>query len=350
MSKQKPILGIIGGGQLGSMLSQAAKKIGIQTVILSDDKFAPAANYTDHFIYTKYDNEENIKAFINKVDIVTFEFENIPYSILSTINKNKPVLPLPEINQVVQDRQKEKSFVNSLGIKTTDWCLVRSKQDIINNTNLLPGILKTCTLGYDGKGQYVINTIGDIQDHLFTSNNYILEKLAPLKKEISVVITRYLNGECSIYEPIENKHENQILKHSKIPADIDSNIFMQAQENAKLLSEKLNYIGTMCVEYFITNKNELLVNEIAPRVHNSGHLTIDAFNVSQFENHIRAVCNLERINLRKMYNAEMINIIGKEINDYRGKTFKSDEFFYDYLKKDIKEKRKMGHFTRLLKV
>ena len=208
MNKQKPILGIIGGGQLGSMLSQAAKKIGIQTVILSDDKFAPAANYTDHFIYTKYDNEENIKAFINKVDIVTFEFENIPYSILSTINKNKPVLPLPEINQVVQDRKKEKSFVNSLGIKTTDWCLVKSKQDIINNTNLLPGILKTCTLGYDGKGQYVINTIDDIQDHLFTSNNYILEKLVPLKKEISVIITRYLNGECSIYEPIENKHEN----------------------------------------------------------------------------------------------------------------------------------------------
>ena len=349
MSKQKPILGIIGGGQLGSMLSQAAKKIGIKTVILSDDNFAPAANYTDHFIYTKYDNEENIKAFINKVDIVTFEFENIPYSILSTINKSKPVLPLPEINQVVQDRQKEKSFVNSLGIKTTDWCLVRSKQDIINNTNLLPGILKTCTLGYDGKGQYVINTIDDIQDHLFTSNNYILEKLVPLKKEISVIITRYLNGECSIYEPIENKHENQILKHSKIPADIDTNIFMQAQENAKLLSEKLNYIGTMCVEYFITNKNELLVNEIAPRVHNSGHLTIDAFNVSQFENHIRAVCNLERINLSKSSNAEMINIIGNEINDYRGKTFQSDEFFYDYLKKDIKEKRKMGHFTRLLK-
>jgi len=349
MNKQKPILGIIGGGQLGSMLAQAAKKIEIQTIILSDDEFAPAANYADHFIYTKYENEENIKAFINKVDVVTFEFENIPYSILSTINKSKPVLPLPEINQVVQDRQKEKSFVNGLGIKTTEWSMVKSKEDIINNANLLPGILKTCTLGYDGKGQYVINSIDDIPNNLFTTNNFILEKLVSLKKEISVVITRYHNGECSIYEPIENKHENQILKYSKIPADINSDIFNQAQDKAKLLSEKLNYVGTMCVEYFITNDNELLVNEIAPRVHNSGHLTIDAFNVSQFENHVRAVCDLEKITLSKKSNAEMINIIGKEINNYRGKTFEPNEFFYDYLKKDIKEKRKMGHFTRLLK-
>ena len=347
MSKKLPVLGIIGGGQLGSMLCEAAGKINVKTVVFSDDKESPAKNFCNRFIYSKYDDLNIIKKFSNLVDLVTFEFENIPYEILNLISKDKNVIPDPKINQILQNRKKEKSFLNKIGIKTTNWALIESKEDILKNVNLLPGILKTCTLGYDGKGQRVINNISDIKSDWCFSEEYILEKKVDLKKEISVIITRYANGNSSIYEPIENVHKEQILQNSKIPAIISKEILEQSQTNAKTIVEKLNYIGTMCIEYFINEKNELLLNEVAPRVHNSGHLTINAFNISQFENHIRAVCNLKKIDLNKKSNAEMINILGQDIENYRNKSFKSNEFFYDYLKKEIKNKRKMGHLTIL---
>ena len=294
-------LGIIGSGQLGSLLCQAAKKLNIKTVVISDDEKGPAQNYTDQFIFAKYEDKEKVKEFINKADIITYEFENIPIEILKSINKER---------------------------------------------KLLPGILKTNTLGYDGHGQFVLKSLDDVKkDWCFTAD-YILEKKVNLSREISVVITRFGNGEIYTYEPIENIHKDQILKYSKIPADITDEIFKQAQSNAKLIAEKLDYIGTMCVEYFIDQNNTLLVNEIAPRVHNSGHLTINAFNISQFENHVRAVCGLNNEKVQKISNAEMINILGKEIEEYRSKSFSDLEFFFDY---GIKDKRKMGHLTILKK-
>ncbi len=340
-------LGIIGSGQLGSLLCQAAKKLNVKTVVISDDEQGPAQNYSNDFIYSKYDDENKIKEFIDKVDIVTFEFENIPVDILKKIELKKKVLPKPEINEIIQNRKLEKTFIKDLGIKTTDWAFIKQAGDVEKNKNLLPGILKSNTLGYDGHGQFVLNSIDDVKkDWCFTAD-YILEKKVNLKKEISVVITRYANGETYIYEPIENIHKNQILNHSKIPADINKKIFTEAQSNAKLISEKLNYVGTMCVEFFIDQDENLLVNEIAPRVHNSGHLTINAFNISQFENHVRAVCDLGREKVEKISNAEMFNILGKDIETYRSKKFNNDEFFYDYEKKSIKDKRKMGHLTVL---
>ena len=342
-------LGIIGSGQLGSLLCQAAKKLNIKTVVVSDDKDGPAQKYADDFIYSKYDNKEKIKKFIDLVDLVTFEFENIPVDILIMINKEKKVLPKPEINKIIQNRKLEKEFVNNLGIKTTEWAFIKSADDIEKNTNLLPGILKTNTLGYDGRGQFVLNSLSDVKkDWCFTAD-YILEKRVNLKKEISVVITRYKKGENYIYEPIENIHKDQILKFSKIPADISQNTFKKAQDFAKLIADKLDYVGTMCVEYFLDQNENLLVNEIAPRVHNSGHLTINAFNVSQFENHIRAVIGLKKKDVKKISNAEMNNILGFEIEEYKNKSFKDEEFFFDYGKKEIKDKRKMGHLTILKK-
>ena len=342
-------LGIIGSGQLGSLLCQAAKKLNIKTVIISDDEQGPAQNYSDEFIFAKYEDKNKIKEFITKVDIVTYEFENIPFDILERINKEKKVLPNPNINKIVQNRKLEKNFVNDLGIKTTEWAFIKSAEDVKKNENLLPGILKTNTLGYDGHGQFVLNSLEDIKkDWCFTAE-YILEKKVNLSKEISVVISRFGKNKIYIYEPIENTHKDQILKYSKIPADITGEMFNQAQANAKIIAEKLNYIGTMCVEYFIDQNNTLLVNEIAPRVHNSGHLTINAFNISQFENHVRAVCGLNNDKVQKISNAEMINILGKEIEEFRSKSFSSVEFFFDYRKKVIKDKRKMGHLTILKK-
>ncbi len=342
-------LGIIGSGQLGSLLCEAAKKLNIKTVIISDDKEGPAQNYSDLFIFARYDDKAKVQEFIKQVDVVTYEFENIPIDILKSIDKEKKVLPKPGINQIIQNRKLEKTFVNNLGIKTTEWAFIKSAEDIKNNFKLLPGILKTNTLGYDGHGQFVLNSLSDVKkDWCFTAD-YILEKKVILKKEISVVITRYENGENYIYEPIENIHEDQILKFSKIPADINLNTFSEAQDTAKLIADKLDYVGTMCVEYFIDESENLLVNEIAPRVHNSGHLTINAFNVSQFENHVRAVTSLKKEKVKKICNAQMYNILGEDIQKYRNRSFKTEELFFDYGKKAIKEKRKMGHLTILKK-
>ena len=343
-------LGIIGGGQLGSMLAIAAKKLNIKTVIYCDDLDAPAQNFCDKFISGEYGDKEKIIEFVNLVNFVTFEFENIPFETLNEINKLKPVLPKPSINRIIQHRLAEKDFVNNLNIRTTRYASVESESEIDSLEDLLPGILKTTTLGYDGKGQYPINSIEELSSlNIDFSKGYILEKLVKLKKEISIIITRFNNHKYEIYEPIENKHENQILKFSKIPADIDKKIYDQSKDWAMSIAEELKYVGTLCVEFFIDRNDNLYVNEIAPRVHNSGHLTINAFNVSQFENHIRAVCGLEQIPLKKISNATMVNLIGDQISEYRKVSkFKDNEFFFDYLKKEIKEKRKMGHITTLI--
>ena len=346
----KTVLGIIGGGQLGSMLASTAKKLNIKTIIFCDDKDAPAQKFCDQFIYANYEDEKAINKFAELTNIVTFEFENIPFESLDKINKIKPVLPNPSIIKIIQNRLLEKDFINKLNIKTTQYASVKNENNILKNQNFLPGILKTCTLGYDGKGQYKIDSIEDLKSlKIDFSKDYILEKLINLKKEISVIITRFKQKQYEIYEPFENIHEDQILKSSKIPAKISDEIVNKSKLWTKQIAEELNYIGTLCVEFFIDANDNLYVNEIAPRVHNSGHLTINAYNVSQFENHIRAICNFEKIKLKKLSNAEMINLLGDQILIQRKRKLQSNEFFYDYLKKEIKPKRKMGHLTILKK-
>ena len=346
----KPTLGIIGGGQLGSMLAIAANKLEIKTIIFCDDINAPAQNFSNEFIHGDYNNQNKINEFVNKVDVITFEFENIPFETLNEINKSKPVLPRPSVNRIIQHRLAEKDFINKLNIRTTRYVSIEKKSEIESVQDMLPGLLKTTTLGYDGKGQYLIQKIEDLETlNIDFSKGYILEKLVKLKKEISIIITRFDNKKYEIYEPVENLHEEQILKYSKIPAEIENKVLEQSKLWAMQIAEELKYVGTLCVEFFIDRNDNLYVNEIAPRVHNSGHLTINAYNVSQFENHIRAVCKLEQIALKKISNAKMKNIIGNEISFYRNKKYEQNEFFFDYLKKEIKSKRKMGHLTTLIK-
>ena len=346
----KTVLGIIGGGQLGSMMASTAKKLNIKTIIFCDDKDAPAQKFCDQFIYANYEDEKAINKFAELTNIVTFEFENIPFESLDKINKIKPVLPNPSIIKIIQNRLLEKDFINKLNIKTTQYASVKNENNILKNQNFLPAILKTCTLGYDGKGQYKISSIEDLKSlKIDFSKDYILEKLINLKKEISVIITRFKQKQYEIYEPFENIHEDQILKSSKIPAKISDEIVNKSKLWTKQIAEELDYIGTLCVEFFIDANDNLYVNEIAPRVHNSGHLTINAYNVSQFENHIRAICNFEKIKLKKLSNAKMINLLGDQILIQRKRKLQSNEFFYDYLKKEIKPKRKMGHLTILKK-
>ena len=342
-------LGIIGGGQLGSLLSVAAKKLNIKTTIYCNDIEAPAQNFCDDFIFGEYDNKEKIIEFAKKVDVITYEFENIPYEALNEMNKLKSVLPKPSVNRLIQHRLAEKDFINKLNIRTTRYTSIEKKSDLETLEDFLPGILKTTTMGYDGKGQFPIKRIEELEAlKIDFSKGYMLEKLVKLKKEISVIITRFGNNDYQIYDPIENIHQDQILKHSKIPAEISKIILSQSKDWATQIAEELKYIGTLCVEFFIDRNENLYVNEVAPRVHNSGHLTINAYNISQFENHIRAVCSLEKIPLKKLSNATMINLIGNQIEPYRQNLKLNDnEFFFDYLKKEIKEKRKMGHITTL---
>jgi len=345
----KPILGIIGGGQLGSMLAIAASKLEIKTVIFCDDIDAPAQNFSNEFIYGQYNDQNKIKEFVDKVDVITYEFENIPYETLHKLNKIKPVLPKPSVIRIIQHRLAEKDFINNLNIRTTRYVSIGKRSEMDSVEDLLPGLLKTVTLGYDGKGQHPIKSLENLDSiNIDYSQGYILEKLVKLKKEISIIITRFSDQKYEIYEPIENIHEDQILKNSKIPAEINDKILKKSKLWATQISEELKYIGTLCIEFFIDRNDNLYVNEIAPRVHNSGHLTINAYNVSQFENHVRAVCKLEQIPLKKISNAKMTNIIGDQITNYRNKEYGENEFFFDYLKKEIKQKRKMGHLTTLL--
>ena len=345
----KPTLGIIGGGQLGSMLAVSANKLNIKTVIFCDDIDAPAQNFSNEFIYGQYNDQKKINEFLSKVDVITYEFENIPYETLNEINKVKPVLPKPSVNRIIQHRLAEKDFINRLNIRTTRYASIEKKSEIDSLQDLLPGLLKTTTLGYDGKGQHLIHNIEDLDSiNVDFSKGYILEKLVKLKKEISIIVTRFSDKKYEIYEPIENLHEDQILKYSSIPANISDKILNQSKLWATQLAEELKYVGTLCVEFFIDRNENLFVNEIAPRVHNSGHLTINAYNISQFENHVRAVCNLNQIPLKKIANAKMTNIIGDQITVYRNRKTQQNEFFFDYLKKEIKNKRKMGHLTTLI--
>ena len=340
-------LGIFGSGQLGTELVKSAKKLGLKTIVFSNDKHGPAQKFSDAYIFSDYNDVSNLEKFVKSIDVCTYEFENIPLETINKVNELKKVHPNPNCLRITQNRILEKSFANELGIKSTLWKHIKSLEELKKSTNLFPGILKTCTMGYDGKGQFRINSLNDIDENLDFSKEYILEKLVDLKQEISVAATRYQDGKISIYEPSENKHENGILRHSKIPANINQNLFKKSQEITKLICEKLDYVGTLCVEFLITKSNELLYNEQSCRPHNSYWNTVNSHSVSQFMGHIKSTCGLDFVNNKKISNSEMYNILGFEILEYRKKTFKKNEFFYDYLKKEPREGRKMGHITIL---
>ena len=246
---QDQSLGILGGGQLGSLLCLAAKKLNIKTVIYCDDQDAPAQIYSDEFIFGDYNDKIKLQEFINKVDVVTYEFENIPFETLDLISQYKQVLPKSDVNKIVQNRLYEKDFINKCNISTTRYVSIKEKADLNANVKLVPAILKTCRLGYDGKGQYRINNSNDLEKlDIDFSQDYILEKIINLRKEFSIILTRFGHSIHEIYDPIENEHENQILKYSKIPAIIDEKIISKAKDWASIIADDLDFIGTICIE------------------------------------------------------------------------------------------------------
>ena len=279
-------------------------------------------------------------------------FENVPDASLKEIENIVSIFPTRNALSISQDRIKEKQFFNNLNLKTVQYAPVDTFEDFSASIAQIkiPSILKTCRQGYDGKGQLLITkntTKREIEKHLLLGP-CILESFIDFNKEVSVVLARNQSGQVVSFDPGENIHRAGILQSTIIPARIPKMVQIDVVIIAGKIINALEYVGVLGVETFLSHQNEIIINEIAPRVHNSGHLTINAYNVSQFENHVRAVCSLKQISLEKKSNAEMINLIGDQIVPFRENLKINDnQFFFDYLKKDIKEKRKMGHLTIL---
>jgi 5-(carboxyamino)imidazole ribonucleotide synthase len=341
-------IGILGGGQLGRMLALAAARLGLKTHIYSPpDEDAPAFQVSDAQTLAAFDDKATLTKFAEACDVVTFEWENVPVATVEHIAKTRAVYPSATTLGVTQDRFDEKSFVTSLGLKTAPFSKIDSANDARAITNA-PAILKTRRMGYDGKGQAKVKT-GDDAARTFESFNgapCILEGFVDFEYEASVVGVRGIDGSFAAYDPPENAHGDHILRRSTVPSRLSEAQANDAKAIARKIADALDYVGVFAVELFVMKDGGLLVNEIAPRVHNSGHWTIDACLVSQFENHIRAVAGWPLGSTERHSDAVMENLIGDEAADWKALAAKGGALHL-YGKKDIRAGRKMGHVTYL---
>jgi 5-(carboxyamino)imidazole ribonucleotide synthase len=334
-------IGILGGGQLGRMLALAAARLGLKCHIYSPEEDAPAFQVADKHTRGSFDDMEALEHFAKACDVVTFEFENVPAETIARIG---PVFPSAATLRVTQDRFEEKSFVNSLGLKTAPF---RKVDDSIASTDT-PAILKTRRLGYDGKGQAKVANADEIAQAFarFHHAPCILEGFVDFAFEASVIAARGRDGSFAAYDPPENLHENHILRRSTVPARLSAAQVAEAKDIARRIADALDYVGVIAVELFVAKDGALLVNEIAPRVHNSGHWTIEACQTSQFEQHIRAVAGWPLGCASRHCGAVMENLIGDEVADWQ-KLAANGGALHLYGKKEIRAGRKMGHVTWL---
>lgn len=345
MVEQK-IVGIIGGGQLGKMLAQDAASLGVRTVILEPDKNAPAAQVANEHIIAKYDNKNALKKIARKCDVVTYEFENVPSQVADVIRKQKKtrIYPPPIALKISQNRVNEKKFLSGLGIEVAPWVEPKTKKNLEQKIREFgEGILKTKTLGYDGKGQVVVraNNVSGVG----SLAGLVLEKKIRFVCEFSIIAARSVNGKVVCYDPAQNTHKNGILAQSVVPAKINKTVQQKAEKITKKILNKLNYVGVIGIEFFLTDNNQVLVNEIAPRVHNSGHWTKEVCVTSQFEQHIRCVTGMPLGSAERFADCKMINLIGEDILNVDKWLKTKNAVVTVYGKKEIKPSRKMGHVT-----
>ena len=352
--KKKIKVGIIGGGQLGMMLAQASSKLNITPLIYSNTKDSPAAKVAKVY-YGDFDDVERIKKFIKQVDLVTYEFENIPTKSLKLIEQLVPISPPVNSLKITQDRVKEKKFFNDNKIPCAKTLILKNDIDlkVIKKKVSYPAIIKTSRLGYDGKGQFTINNHSDLLKSwsILNKTNCVIEEKINIKKEISILGARSPDGEIKIFPSFRNIHKNHILDITRLPSRTDKQTEELAVEYTIKILKKLKYIGIICIEFFIDASGNLMANEMAPRVHNSGHITIEACKTSQFEQHLRAITNqpLGKVDIIKP--AVMKNLIGNDIANIN--LIKSKKEFsnfkkanlHRYYKKETKPGRKMGHIT-----
>jgi len=346
-------IGVLGGGQLGRMLSVAASRLGLKTHIYNDEPNAPAFDVAAAATVGAYDDAAAVEAFARSVDVVTCEFENVPAVALEIAGREVPVFPPAKSFAVAQDRLAEKDFVSGLGIAVAPYAAVASLGDL--NEGLarvrIPALLKTRRFGYDGKGQVLIHTLCEAGSAWETIGEApsVLEGVIRFEREISVIAVRGRDGETRFYDVAENVHQGGILATSRVPARVSDTTVFEARKIAGQIAEALGHVGVLCVEMFQREgeKPNLIVNEIAPRVHNSGHWTIDACTVSQFENHARAICGWPLGDVGRHSDAVMTNLIGAAVDDWPAEAAEPGTAVHLYGKAEARPGRKMGHVTRL---
>ena len=343
------VIGIIGGGQLGRMLAMAAARLGLKAAIYNDENHAPAFQVTPLQIAAPYDDRNMRIGFAEICDVITFEFENLPSDAIAHLASLKPVRPGQRALEITQDRLSEKSFVQSLGLKTAPFAAVATADDAARAFAQIdgPAILKTRRLGYDGKGQAKVTSGIEAAAALagFKQAPCILEGFVDFAFEASVVAARGGDGSFAAYDPPENVHENHILRRSIVPGRLTKAQSEEAKTIAKTIADALDYIGVLAVELFVGHDGSLTVNEIAPRVHNSGHWTIEACACSQFEQHIRAVAGWPLGDPARHADAVMENVIGAEADAWE--SLARSGALHLYGKREARPGRKMGHVTRL---
>jgi len=343
------VIGILGGGQLGRMLALAAARLGLKSCIYNDEDHAPAFQVTPMQVAASYEDQNTLRGFAEICDVITFEFENIPAATIEFLSTLKPVRPGSRALCQTQDRLAEKSFVKSLGLVTAPFFDIASAEDARVAFEKLncSGILKTRRFGYDGKGQAKVSSPDQAADAFarFRHAPAILEGLVDFAFEASVIAARGADGSFAAYDPPENEHENHILRRSSVPGQLTKAQGDAAKAIARKIAEALDYVGVLAVELFVTKDSALLVNEIAPRVHNSGHWTIEACQCSQFEQHIRAVAGWPLGDPARHADAVMENVIGAESDAWE--SLAKSGALHLYGKKEAKLGRKMGHITRL---
>ncbi len=350
-------IGVIGGGQLGRMLTLDAKRMGYHVVVLDPQEHSPCGQVADEQIVASYDDIAAIEELGRKTDVVTYEFENIAIASVQHLEQlGFHVTPTSNVLKITQDRILEKNFVRECGVPTADYAKVDRIDDLSEAAMTVgfPAVLKTVRGGYDGKGQWRANSLNEAKMAFAAGKGatLIFERLIFFTKELSVIATRNAKDEVVTYPPTENVHDAGILVMSIAPARVEKKVATRAAAMAETIGRKLGIVGTYCVEFFLTNEEELLVNEIAPRPHNSGHYTIDVTPCSQYEQHVRAICELPLSAPRMLSNAVMMNILGDGKGDHLAgiPALLSDPavVLHLYGKKHAVPRRKMGHFTMLV--
>jgi 5-(carboxyamino)imidazole ribonucleotide synthase len=347
-------IGILGGGQLGRMLALAAARLGFKCHVLCPDPHSPAFDVVRRVTEADYLDMAALDRFAADVDVVTYEFENVPAETATFLSARKPVLPDPKVLATTQDRLIEKEFVQSLGIGTADFAAVDSPDMLACALRKVgrPAVLKTRRFGYDGKGQVMVRDGGD-PVALFNDlggQAQILEAFVTFEREISVVAARSGSGQIESFDVIENEHSDHILKTSRVPAAVSPAVAAEARRIAETIAEAFGYVGVLAVEMFVVKDgagHAVLVNEIAPRVHNSGHWTIDGASVSQFEQHIRAVAGLPLGLPIRRGRVEMVNLLGDDVNDLGRWLATPGAAVHLYGKTAVRPGRKMGHVTQV---
>lgn len=344
-------IGILGGGQLGRMLAMAAARLGYHSHVYCPQADPPAAEVAQHFTQADYTDQKALSAFAASVDVITLEFENIPTEPLAIMEGK--LFPSTKILRICQHRGEEKRFLNSIGVPTASFQLIRTQKDITHAAEhfTFPAILKTSQFGYDGKGQCRVEDAASLSESWKTlkQQEAILEERIDFEREISVIIARNAAGNLMTYPPTHNVHQNHILYQTHAPSGLSTSVENTARSIARLIAEKLALIGLMAVEMFITEEGTLLVNELAPRPHNSGHWTLDAAVTDQFEQTIRTICGLPLGNTDLLFPATMTNLIGEEVTHWQEWLKKSHARVHLYGKSEIRPGRKMGHVTEWVK-